>query len=65
MQNYVNGPEIPLGLGMALAQNGDALTHFAALSAERKQEIIEHTHGISSKNEMRAFVNSIASSSFV
>ena len=28
MTNYVNGPEIPMGLGMALAENLNAMEYF-------------------------------------
>ena|GEM_PF-4315219 len=39
-----NNPVLSLGLGMALAQNYDAMTRFAALPNESKQEIIRQTH---------------------
>lgn len=48
--------ELPLGLGMALAQNSDALEKFAALPESRKQEIINGTHSVTSKGEMRKYV---------
>lgn len=57
MQNYVDGPEIPMGLGMALAQNIQAMNYFASLSDEEKKQIIDHTHSIQSKEEMRRFVS--------
>lgn len=59
LENYVDGPEMPLGLGMALAQNMDAMNYFASLSREQQTAIIQHTHSISSKSEMRAFVDSL------
>lgn len=58
-KNYAEGPEIPLGLGMALAQNLDAMNRFSNLSEAEKQSIIAHTHEISSKKEMQAYVNSL------
>ncbi|MCL2077291.1 MAG: hypothetical protein FWH08_02675 [Oscillospiraceae bacterium] len=51
---------IPLGLGMALAQNSDALSHFAGLSKQQRQQIIDRTHGIGSKKEMRSFVDNLS-----
>ncbi|MCL2055570.1 MAG: hypothetical protein FWG90_14225 [Oscillospiraceae bacterium] len=51
---------IPLGLGMALAQNSAALSRFAGLSKEERQKIIDRTHGINSKKEMRGFVDNLA-----
>jgi uncharacterized protein YdeI (YjbR/CyaY-like superfamily) len=58
LANYANGPEIPMGLGMALAQNEKAMEFFAALSPNEQKEIIRRTHSISSKDEMANFVNS-------
>ena len=57
--NLTNGPDIPMGLGMALAQNTDAMAYFSNLSPEKQREIISATHGISSKEEMRSFVDSL------
>jgi len=51
---------IPLGLGMALAQNSDALSHFAGLPVSERQQIIERTHSIGSKKEMRSFVDNLS-----
>ncbi len=49
--------DIPMGLNMALAQNLAAMEYFANLSRERQQSIIDQTHNIHSKEEMRAFVD--------
>lgn len=51
--------EIPLGFGMALAQNPEALLKFAALPEQKKREIINGTHTVSSKEEMRQYVERI------
>lgn len=51
--------EIPLGLSMALAQNPEAMDKFAMLSEEKKKEIINGTHSVRSKQEMREYVNKI------
>ncbi|MCL1965284.1 MAG: hypothetical protein FWF69_09570 [Firmicutes bacterium] len=59
MAKYPYGAEMPMGLGMALAQNLDAFTKFASLSMEQKRAVIERTHGIGSKEEMQAFVDSM------
>lgn len=58
MQKYTSGAEIPVGLGMALEQY-NAMDYFFSLSAERQQQIVEHTHTIDSKNEMLSYVQSI------
>ena len=61
MTNYVNGPEIPMGLGMALAENLNAMEYFASLSPAQQQAVIERTHQIRSKQEMRSLVQSLPS----
>ncbi len=52
-------PEVPLGLGYALAMNNKALERFAKLSEEHRKQVIEESRGIVSKQEMRNYVNSI------
>ena len=53
--------EVPIGFGMHLAQNLDAMTYFANLDEQRKQEVVDQTRNISSKEEMHQFVSSLAS----
>ncbi len=59
MQNFANCSDIPMGLGMALAQNLPAMNRFASLSKAQQQAIIAHTHSISSKEETQAYVQSL------
>ena len=59
--NAKNGRDIPLGLGMALMQNAAAFFYFSGLDAEKQQKIIDNSHGIKSRDEMRSYVNSISS----
>lgn len=58
MENY----EMPIGLGMALAMNPEAMQKFASLPENKKQEIINGTHSVTSKEEMRHYVERIISS---
>ncbi|MGN0165343.1 MAG: hypothetical protein ACI39R_04110 [Lachnospiraceae bacterium] len=51
--------ELPLGFSLALAGNPDAMERFAGLSDEKKQEIINGTHAVSSKSEMQQYVENI------
>ena len=51
--------EMPLGFVMSLAQNSEALEKFNSLSKIEKQEILNKTHSIRSKSEMRKFVSSL------
>lgn len=53
--------EMPIGLGMALAQRPEAMEKFARLSEEKKKEIIEGTHSVSSKDQMHQYVEKIIS----
>ena len=59
MQNFANGPDMPMGLGMALAQNMLAMERFASLPKDEQQRIITGTHGIGSREEMEAYVGSL------
>lgn len=58
MDSLLSSNEIPIGLGMALAENVKAMEYFSALSKEEKQKIIDHTHHIKSKREMHQYVDS-------
>lgn len=57
--NFVNGKDIPLGFGMAPAQNSEAMIRFSAMSEEQRRQIIEGTHSVRSKKEMQAYVDRI------
>ena len=57
--NLVNGEEIPLGFGMALAQNPTAMDVFAALPQKQRKDVIRKTETIRSKEEMRSYVDSL------
>ena len=51
--------EMPVGLGMALAMNPEAMQKFASLPETKQQEIIKGTHAVSSKEQMRQYVEQI------
>ena len=51
--------DLPMGLGMALANDVTAMQNFANLSPDEQREIIDQTHHIHSKSEMSAFVRSL------
>lgn len=48
--------ELPLGFGMALAQNEPAMKRFEAMTEAQKRAVIERAHSVRSKNEMRQLV---------
>ena len=51
--------ELPMGFGMALARNTDAMERFASLSEQQQQEIIGRTHSVKKKKEMQQLVDSL------
>lgn len=55
--------EVPIGFGMHLAKNLEAMTYFANLDEQRKQEVVNQTKNINSKEEMEQFVSSLADKS--
>jgi protein-arginine kinase len=57
-RNLLSDKEIPIGLGMALAQNVHSMKYFTSLDKESQQQIIDQTHNIRSKAEMQQFVSS-------
>ena len=57
--NITNG-DVPMGFSMALAQNLKAMEYFSSLPDVQKQAIINATHGISSKAEMKSYVDQLA-----
>ena len=58
-QNFANDPSVPLGFGMALAQNPDAMDVFSGLTAAQRQQVLEKSRRIRSKAEMRSYVDSL------
>ena len=55
----MNMDELPLGLGMALAQHPEAMARFADLTEEEQQAIINGAHAVRSRQEMRAYVENL------
>ena len=48
--------DLPLGFGMALSQDLSAIERFSSLSPDQQRDLIEQTHRITSRAEMKAFV---------
>ncbi len=53
-------PQIPLGLGCALAENTSALKYFSELSSEKQRQIIDRTCEMTSRAELRSFVRNMS-----
>ncbi len=62
IRSLLSDGEIPMGLGMALARNPEALQAFSALSPEGRSAVIERTHDVQSKREMEQLVRELGSS---
>ena len=52
---------VPIGFGMALAQNEEAVNAYAMMTKEQKNAILAKAHNARSEQEMRQIVNSIDS----
>lgn len=52
---------LPLGFGMALAQNEAAMKRFESMTEPEKQALIQRTHQVKSKREMQQLVNRLTS----
>lgn len=57
---YHKNPEVPLGLGMALSQNLQAMETFAGLSCDEQHDVVARAHSIRSKDEMQQLVNNLS-----
>ena len=51
---------LPLGLGMALAQNEAAMKQFESMTEPEKQAVLQRAHGVRSKQEMQRLVSSLS-----
>lgn len=51
--------ELPLGFGMALAQNEAAMHKFESLTESEKLSVLQKVHNVHSKAEMRQLVSSL------
>ena len=52
--------EVPLGFGIALAQNEKAVNAYAMMTREQKSAILAKAHSARSQQEMHQIVSSIA-----
>ena len=55
----MNKFDMPVGLGMALAMNPEAMQKFATLTDRQKWEVVSGTHAVESKSEMKKYVENI------
>ncbi len=50
---------LPMGLGFALMQNEKARARFDGMSSAQQKDIVTRSGAVSSKREMKSFVDSI------
>lgn len=55
----MEGKELPLGFGMALAQNEAAMQQFESMTDSEKQAVLQQARGVNSKREMQQLVAGI------
>ena len=60
MKNDLFGGDVPMGLGMALAQNVKALERFSSMTEKERKRLVAGTHDIHSSREMQLYVQNIA-----
>lgn len=65
MNDLFNGEGVPIGFGMALAQNARALDRFCKLSDSERKTVVEEARSLRSKQEMREYVDGISNRSFM
>ncbi len=51
--------EVPVGFGMALAQNEEAMNAFAMMTVEQKQQVWDQARKARSKAEMHRIVSGL------
>lgn len=51
--------KVPLGFGMALAMNANALNAYSAMTEAQKQAILDKAHNARSEQEMHQIVNNL------
>ena len=52
--------DLPLGFGMALAQQPDAMKNFSNMTEDEQNRILSEIHNINSTQEMQSFVSRLA-----
>ena len=51
--------QIPLGFGMALTRNFNAMNAYSAMTDDQKKAVLERAHNAHSEKEMSEIVNSL------
>ncbi len=57
--SYLNSDAVPIGFGMGLAQNINAMKHFSGMTEAEKEEILNRARDAKSKKEMDDLISSL------
>ena len=52
--------QVPVGFGMALARNFNAMNAYSAMTDDQKRAVLERAHNARSEKEMSGIVDSLA-----
>ena len=55
--------QIPLGFGMALARNFNAMNAYSAMTDDQKKAVLDRAHNARSEKEMNQIVDALAKNS--
>ena len=55
----MNYYQVPIGFGMALARNPQALNAYSAMTEQQKQAILSQAHNAKSEQDMNRIVNNL------
>lgn len=58
--SLLNDDAVPIGFGMALAQNLNAMKRYSAMSEAEKEEVLNRARDAKSRNEMESLINSLS-----
>lgn len=59
IMNY--SEELPIGFGLSLAMNENAMQKFSGMTEQEKKAVVEKSKDVSSRREMEQLVNEVAS----
>lgn len=57
--NIGEGGDMPIGFGLSLAANAKSMEAFANMSDEQKEETVEKSRQMHTRQDMERFVNSL------
>lgn len=58
--NIGQGGDLPIGFGLSLAANEKSMEAFANMTDAKKQEIVEKSRQMHTREDMERFVNSLS-----